>query len=86
LQAANVPPSEIWIEDRSRSTHENAVFSAEILRRREFGGSRWWWSASMPRAVACFRNQGIDVVAAPAALIPFSYRGGLDSELEGTRE
>jgi uncharacterized SAM-binding protein YcdF (DUF218 family) len=67
LQAANVPPSEIWIEDRSRSTRENAIFSAEILRRRGVRRIALIVNArSMPRAAACFRRQGIDVVAAPS--------------------
>jgi uncharacterized SAM-binding protein YcdF (DUF218 family) len=67
LLAAKVPAEMIWIEDRSRSTHENAVFSAEILRR--YGVRRIVLvvdARSMLRAEACFRREGIEVVAAPS--------------------
>src|SRR5690348_320376 len=32
LQQAGVPDTAIWSEERSHDTHENAVYSAEILR------------------------------------------------------
>lgn len=57
----------IWIEDRSGSTHENAMFSAQVLRRR--GVCRIVLvveARSMLRASACFRREGVEVVAAPS--------------------
>ena len=59
----------IWTEERSRSTHENAVFGAEILRQHEIGRIALVIEArSMLRAESCFRKQGITVVAAPCEL------------------
>ncbi len=67
LLAAGVPAELIWIEDRSRSTHENAAFSAQVLRSRGIGRVVLVVDArSMPRAAACFRREGIEVIAAPS--------------------
>ena len=67
LIAAGVPADMIWVEDRSRSTHENAVFSARILRQHGVQRIALVVDArSMLRASACFRREGIDVVAAPS--------------------
>ena len=57
-----------WIEDRSADTWENAKFSAELLKaagckRILLVTSAW----HMPRSVASFEAQGIEVVAAPTA-------------------
>jgi uncharacterized SAM-binding protein YcdF (DUF218 family) len=65
LLRAGVPDEMIWAEDRSSSTYENAVFSAQTLRSR--GVSRIALvvdARSMLRAAACFRKQGITVVPA----------------------
>jgi uncharacterized SAM-binding protein YcdF (DUF218 family) len=67
LVEAGVPDSSIWMEDRSRTTYENALYGAEILRTH--GVSRIALvveAQSMLRAAACFRKQGIDVVPAPS--------------------
>jgi len=67
LLAAGVPAAMIWVEDRSRSTHENAEFSAQILRRQGVRRVVLVVDArSMLRAAACFRREGIEVVAAPS--------------------
>ena len=34
LEREGVPASAIWVEDRSRTTHENAAFAAAILQRK----------------------------------------------------
>jgi uncharacterized SAM-binding protein YcdF (DUF218 family) len=66
LQQGGVPEALIWTEERSGSTHENAVFGAEILRQHGIGSIALVVEAqAMPRAEACFRKQGIIVVAAP---------------------
>ena len=66
LESANVPRAQIWLEERSRNTHENAEFSAAILRTRGVRRIALVVNArSMLRAAACFRKQGIDVVPAP---------------------
>ncbi len=66
LEDAGVPPGMIWIEARSRSTHENALYGARILR--EHGISRIALvidARSMLRASLSFRKEGISVVPAP---------------------
>jgi len=67
LVNSGVPPDKIWVENRSRNTHENAAFSAQILRQK--GARRIALvveARSMHRAAACFRHEGIEVVAAPS--------------------
>ncbi|MCG2635191.1 MAG: YdcF family protein [Gammaproteobacteria bacterium] len=55
-----------WQEDASRNTAENARFSAQLLReqgiRHVFLVSHAW---HLPRAVAQFRQAGLDVTPAP---------------------
>ena len=66
LESEGVPPDLIWTETRSASTHENAVYSARILR--EHGVSRIALvleTVYMMRAEACFRKQGIAVFPVP---------------------
>lgn len=69
LRRAGVGENMIWMEERSQSTHENAVYGAEILR--EHGVKRIALvvdGQSMPRAAASFRKEGIDVTPAPSEL------------------
>jgi uncharacterized SAM-binding protein YcdF (DUF218 family) len=67
LSAAGVPDSSIWTEERSRSTYENALYGAEILRSHGVARIVLVVEAqSMVRAAACFRKQGIAVVPAPS--------------------
>ena len=69
LRRAGVNENLIWEEDRSRSTHDNAVNGARILR--EHGLQRIALvvdAQSMPRAAACFRKEGIEVTPAPCDL------------------
>jgi uncharacterized SAM-binding protein YcdF (DUF218 family) len=63
LAQQGVDPDRIVIEESSRSTYENARQSSELLRQR--GVKRIVLvtdAASLRRAAACFRRQGIDVV------------------------
>jgi uncharacterized SAM-binding protein YcdF (DUF218 family) len=79
LLKGGVPGDMIWLEKRSRSTHENAAYGAAILR--EHGIQRIVLvvdAQSMPRASACFRKEGIDVIAAPSE---FRSLGFLREEL-----
>jgi len=65
-----VPEALIWIENRSRSTHESAVFRAEMLRSHHIWKIALVVNAnSMPRARASFKKQGLTVVP-----VPSSYR------------
>lgn len=67
LVEAGVPAEMIWLEDRSRSTHENAAFSARVLRQREVHRVVLVVDArSMLRAAGCLRHEGMEIVAAPS--------------------
>lgn len=64
--AIGVPRSRLILENRSRNTRENAVFSAELVHPKP--GERWLLLTSawhMPRAVGCFRQAGFTVEAYP---------------------
>jgi uncharacterized SAM-binding protein YcdF (DUF218 family) len=66
LVRLGVSPSAVVAEGEGQSTHENAVRCAAILRERGVGRAVLVTDAvHMPRAVACFRKQGIEVVPAP---------------------
>ena len=61
-----VPRNRLILEQQSRNTHENAVFSARMVQPKP--GERWLLVTSawhMPRAVGCFRKAGFDVTAYP---------------------
>jgi uncharacterized SAM-binding protein YcdF (DUF218 family) len=66
LESESVPSELIWIEDRSRSTHENAEYGSQILRQRGISRIALVVEAnSMVRAAASFRKAGITVIPAP---------------------
>ncbi len=68
IQQAGVPDSMIWTEDRSRSTHENAAFGAEILRKHGIGKIILVTEAEdMLRAEMCFKKEGLAVIPAPSS-------------------
>jgi uncharacterized SAM-binding protein YcdF (DUF218 family) len=61
-----VPQTSIITESESRNTHENAVNTAEILKRHNLRSALLVTSAShMPRAKATFEMTGIVVTPAP---------------------
>jgi uncharacterized SAM-binding protein YcdF (DUF218 family) len=79
LIASGVPDARIWTEERSRSTYENALYGAGILRLHGIGRIALVVEAqSMTRAAACFRKQGFVVVSAPSEFREF---GPLSNEL-----
>jgi uncharacterized SAM-binding protein YcdF (DUF218 family) len=69
LRRAGVPAEQIWTEQRSHSTYENALYGAEILRAHGVKRIALVVDArSMPRAEACFRKQGFTVLPAPSKI------------------
>jgi uncharacterized SAM-binding protein YcdF (DUF218 family) len=67
LGMLGVPEEAIWLESNSQNTYENAVFSAEILKREGIDRIILVTSAQhMPRSVALFEKQGLEVIPAPA--------------------
>lgn len=66
LADLGVPSGAVLLEGRSRNTHENAVYTAQILREQGLGKVLLVTSAlHMPRALATFQAAGVDGVAAP---------------------
>ena len=67
LNALGVPDSAIWIEDQSRNTYENAIYSKNILANKGITEVLLVTSAThMPRSVALFQKAGMAVVPAPS--------------------
>lgn len=72
IEAEGVPASSIWTEERSRSTYENALYGAQILRGRNISRIVLVTDAyHMPRAERCFRKQGLSVIPAPCRFYIF---------------
>lgn len=67
LLQLGVPAGWITLERESRNTAENAAFTQALIHATP--GQRWLLVTSpahMPRAMGCFRQAGIPVVAVPA--------------------
>lgn len=85
LTELGVTANRLVIEDKSRTTHENAVFSKRIVDPKP--GEVWILVTSadhMPRAVGCFRQIGWPVVPDPVDFeavrrLHISLAHGLDS-------
>jgi uncharacterized SAM-binding protein YcdF (DUF218 family) len=72
LERAGVPGSMIWTEERSRSTYENAIFGAEVLKKHGISTIALVVEArAMRRAQACFQKAGFRVMPAPCEFIEF---------------
>jgi uncharacterized SAM-binding protein YcdF (DUF218 family) len=67
LEALGVAPERMILENRSRNTHENAVFSRELADPQP--GETWLLVTSafhMPRSMGLFRKAGFEVVPWPS--------------------
>ena|ERR1051325_6382533 len=85
LLEAGVPPARIWTENRSRSTYENAVNTAALLRSHGISRIALVTEAfHMRRAVKTFRRQGLAVTAAPCAFRTAGVEWGPDDLLPAT--
>ncbi len=70
LELMGVPRSAMILESKSLNTHENAIFTQEILKKQGIKRIALVTSAThMPRSLAIFRKQGIDAIAAPTDYI-----------------
>ena len=59
-----IPEEDIWIDSVSKNTHENAIESVKILRKKNLGQGKVLLVTSgthMKRAKACFGKQGLKV-------------------------
>ncbi|GAB3927953.1 YdcF family protein [Larkinella terrae] len=71
LLTAGVPAQDVVLENRSRNTHENALFSAPILQK-QFKAYQCVLITSawhMRRAVGCFQKQNLAVIPYPTSFI-----------------
>jgi uncharacterized SAM-binding protein YcdF (DUF218 family) len=70
LVSLGVDPDDIYMEDRSLNTEQNAKFTAELLEKHQFERPILITSAfHMPRAVQHFENEGIAVQAYPTGYL-----------------
>ncbi len=71
--------TDVWLEDRSRTTGENAIFSQLLLKQKSietvFLVTHAW---HMPRSVDIFERSGLHVIAAPTQ---FTYRRDEQTEI-----
>lgn len=77
FRSFGIAPSRIELEDRSRTTDENALFTRDLVRPAP--GETWLLVTSayhMPRAVGVFRRAGFTVEAYP---VDFRTRGWVDA-------
>jgi uncharacterized SAM-binding protein YcdF (DUF218 family) len=75
LGQLGVRPSDLLLEERSRTTHENAVECARLLRERGIRRVALVVDAvDMPRAAGCLRKQGIEVLPSPCHFRAVAFR------------
>jgi uncharacterized SAM-binding protein YcdF (DUF218 family) len=66
LTGIGIPESALWLQNRSQNTHEDAVYSAAMLKEAKISQVVLVTSAAhMPRSVALFEHEGIQVIPAP---------------------
>ncbi|MCL4560671.1 MAG: YdcF family protein [Chloroflexi bacterium] len=66
LELMGVPRSALWLQNDSRNTAEDALYSSRILSEKGIHRILLVTSAQhMPRAVGLFQNQGLEVIPAP---------------------
>ena len=70
LELMGIPRSVMILESRSLNTHQNAVFTKEILEQKNIKQILLVTSAAhMPRSLAIFKKEGIKAIPAPADFI-----------------
>ncbi|MEJ6505003.1 MAG: YdcF family protein [Crocinitomicaceae bacterium] len=58
----NIPPEDILIESNSRNTHENALETVNLLKKKKLMGKSFLFITSalhMRRDMGCFEKEGI---------------------------
>ncbi len=67
-----VKPEDLLIEDNSRNTHENAIFSKQVLEKQGITNAKIvvFTSAShIPRAMGCFQKIGLNPYPFPTSFV-----------------
>ncbi len=66
LELMDVPQDALWMQPKSQNTHEDALYCSQILKEKGIHRVLLVTSAQhMPRSVALFKHEGIDVIPAP---------------------
>lgn len=66
ISLLGVPDDAIWLQTESRNTHEDALYSDQILKTKGVKRIILITSAAhMPRSVALFKHLGLEVIPAP---------------------
>jgi uncharacterized SAM-binding protein YcdF (DUF218 family) len=62
----DIPEEALWLQPESQNTYEDALYSAKMLKEKGINRIILVTTAShMPRSVALFEKQGLEVVPAP---------------------
>jgi uncharacterized SAM-binding protein YcdF (DUF218 family) len=77
LQQVGIPKEAIYIENQSRNTRENAVFTKLVLEKLNIHSPCLLITSAshMCRSVACFQKIGMDVVAFPCNFVAQRLQG-----------
>lgn len=84
LQMIDIPASDILIDTLAQNTHQNAVYSKKILRQHP-QLKRFLLITStmhMRRALACFKEEGIEVTPYPTNLLGSAGKSNLEYYLK----
>lgn len=66
LTRMDIPESALWLQNQSQNTAEDALYSSQMLKEKGISRVILVTSAMhMPRSVALFKQQGIEVIPAP---------------------
>lgn len=66
LQLMDIPSSALWLQPKSQNTHEDALYSSQMLKEKGIHRILLVTSAQhMMRSAALFKHEGIDVIPAP---------------------
>lgn len=66
LDLMEIPRADMWLQTQSRNTYEDALYSSQLLKDKGIRRVLLVTSAQhMPRSVALFEHQGIEVIPAP---------------------
>lgn len=66
LGLMDIPQDALWLQPKSQNTYEDALYSSQILKEKGIRRVLLVTSAQhMPRSVALFKHQGIEVIPAP---------------------
>lgn len=66
MEMLGVPAEALWLQSKSQNTYEDVLYSSQILKEKGINRIILVTSAMhMPRSIALFEKQGIQVVPAP---------------------